>query len=180
MADMEQDAEQVPDDQQDDLTPSERELTDQAEQPDAVRKAIATERRERKAAEKALKELNTRLREFEDKDRTEGERLQARADEAEKALAEATAKAKDLELQMLRARVAAQAGLPAEAVSRLQGSTEAELKRDAEQLSALVGARTRAASAPSAGFGGGPRGSEAPADSTQAQGQRILDALTRQ
>ncbi len=68
------------------ITPDEP-ATGTAEQPDdlgeAGKKAIAAERAAKKAAEKQLNELQKRLAEFEDRDKTEAQKLAERAAAAE-------------------------------------------------------------------------------------------------
>lgn len=88
---------------------------------------LAKERDARQAAE-------ARLKEFEDKDKTELQRLEERAAAAEKAAAER-------ESALLRYRVGAAKGLPADLVERLRGDTEEELLADADALLALIPAR---------------------------------------
>lgn len=74
-----------------------------------------------------LKEAQTRLKEFEDREKTEAQKLLERAESAERAVANAA-------LQTLRYEIAAEAGLPLSLAGRLQGSTKDELKADAEKL----------------------------------------------
>jgi len=81
--------------------------------------------------EKAAKQLESRLKEFEDKDKTETERLSERATLAEKQAAE-NAQA------LARYRVAVDKSLPTELVDRLRGDTEDELSEDADRLLALL------------------------------------------
>ncbi len=90
-----------------------------------------------RALRKANKEAETlrlKLKEFEDRDKTEAQRLADRASEAETAAAKATAK-------LLRYEVAADKKLPAGWAQRLQGSTKEELEADAEKLLAELGAQ---------------------------------------
>jgi hypothetical protein len=65
------------------------------------KKALAEERAARKAAEKALAEREAKLKEFEDRDKTEAEKLAARAAAAEKAAQTATARAVQFEVKAL-------------------------------------------------------------------------------
>ena len=81
-----------------------------------------------RALRKANKEAETlrrKLREFEDRDKTEAQRLADRASEAEAAAAKATAR-------LLRYEVAADKKLPSGWAQRLQGSTKEELEADAD------------------------------------------------
>jgi hypothetical protein len=68
---------------------------------DAGKKALQEERTARKAAEKALAERDAKLREFEDRDKTDAEKLAARAESAEKLAATATARAVKAEVKAL-------------------------------------------------------------------------------
>lgn len=83
-----------------------------------------------KALRKANKEAETlrlKLKAFEDRDKSEAERLAERAETAEKRAAE-------VELRALRNEVAISKGLTASQAKRLIGSTEDELLADADQL----------------------------------------------
>lgn len=84
--------------------------------------ALKAEREARAAAEK-------RLKEFEDRDKTEAEKTAERLAAAEK-------RATELEGKALRAEVAAAKGVP---VSLLNGSTQAELEASADALIAFRG-----------------------------------------
>jgi len=53
---------------------------------EGLRSALKTERDQRKANDKQLREMEARLREFEDRDKTEVEKLTGRADAAEREL----------------------------------------------------------------------------------------------
>lgn len=68
---------------------------------DAGKKALQEERAARKAAEKALAERDAKLREFEDRDKTEAEKLAAKAEAAEKRAADATGRAVKAEVKAL-------------------------------------------------------------------------------
>lgn len=94
---------------------------------DAGKKALDAERREKRAAEKRAAELEARLKEFEDRDKTEIERLSERAEAAEKAAAA-------LELRAVRLEVAAEQGLSPAQAKRLVGETREELEADAKEL----------------------------------------------
>jgi hypothetical protein len=94
---------------------------------DAGKKALDAERREKRAAEKRATELETRLKEFEDRDKTEAQKLADRAEAAEKRAAE-------LESRSLRLEVASEKGLTAGQAKRLIGSTREELEADADEI----------------------------------------------
>lgn len=99
---------------------------------DAGKKALEAERREKRAAEKRAKELEARLREFEDRDKTEAQKLAERAEAAEAALAA-------LESNALRSEVALEKGLTPSQAKRLIGSTREELEADADELLKDIG-----------------------------------------
>lgn len=94
---------------------------------DAGKKALDAERREKRAAEKRAADLEARLKEFEDRDKTESTRAIERAEAAEKAAAAAEARA-------LRLEIAAENGLTAAQAKRLVGETREELEADAKEL----------------------------------------------
>lgn len=83
-----------------------------------------------KKANKEAETLRLKLKEYEDRDKTELQRLEERAAEAERAAAER-------EVQLLRYQVGAAAGLPADLIERLRGNSMEELASDAEKLQAL-------------------------------------------
>lgn len=84
-----------------------------------------------KKANKEAETLRRQLKEYEDRDKTEAEKLAERASEAEgRALA--------AEKALLRKDVALIKGLPADLVDRLRGETAEELSADADALLALL------------------------------------------
>jgi hypothetical protein len=119
------------------VTPAEPETpaTVVTEQPEdlgeAGKKALAAERAAKKAAEKQLADLSKRLQEYEDRDKTEAQKLAER-------VAAAEAERDALRLTSLRQKVALEKGLPATLADRLKGNTEEELAADADELLALV------------------------------------------
>lgn len=121
-----------------DSTTSGTTTTDQPEVPAEVKRALNKANREAES-------LRLKLKEFEDRDKTDQQKLTERL-----TAAEAAAAASDLELA--RFRVAAKAGIPADLAGRLQGSSEEELTADAESLKKLLGDATSATS-----FDGGAR-----------------------
>ena len=94
---------------------------------DAGKKALDAERRDKRAAEKRAADLEARLKEFEDRDKTETTRAVERAEAAEKAAAAAEARA-------LRLEVASEKGLTPAQAKRLVGETREELEADASEL----------------------------------------------
>lgn len=121
---------------------------------EAGKKALAEERKARAAAEKAAKvtqkqldDTARRLQEFEDRDKTEAQKLADRLAEAEKTAASAQG-------QLLRYQVAADKNLPPTLAARLQGSTQEELEADAEVLLKEFGSQQQRATP---NFDGGVR-----------------------
>jgi hypothetical protein len=98
---------------------------------EAGKKALAAERAAKKAAEKQLSELQKRLQEFEDRDKTEAQKLAERAAAAEQ-------ERDALRLTAMRQRIALEKGLPPQLADRLKGSTEEEMSSDADALLELV------------------------------------------
>lgn len=94
---------------------------------DAGKKALDAERRDKRAAEKRAADLEARLKEFEDRDKTESTRAIERAEAAEKAAAAAEARA-------LRLEIAAENGLTTAQAKRLVGDTREDLEADAKEL----------------------------------------------
>jgi hypothetical protein len=104
-------------------------------------------RRENAASRSRLSELEERLQEFEDRDKSELELAEGRATTAEKALA-------DERSYRMRVEVATEKGLSLEATKFLTGSTREEIELRAEELAALLADSGRP---PTAGFDGGAR-----------------------
>jgi hypothetical protein len=100
---------------------------------DAGKRALAAERKAARDAQRRADELAARLREFEDRDKTELQRAIERADAAEKAAADLTARA-------TRYEVAAAKGLTTRQAARLIGTTREELEADADELLADLNA----------------------------------------
>ena len=91
--------------------------------------ALKSEREARKAAEKATADALAKIKEFEDRDKTE-------AQKQSEALAEAKAQLAELTVAKTRAEVAAAKGVPA---NLLSGSTKEELEAAADALIAFKG-----------------------------------------
>lgn len=81
-----------------------------------------------------LKSAAEKLREIEDAQKTEAQRLEERAAAEVKAREEAEGRARDLEVQLLRQRVAAAKGLTPAQAARLRGDSEEEITADADEL----------------------------------------------
>lgn len=108
---------------------------------DSGKRALAAERRAKREAEQKAKDLEARLKELEDKDKSEGEKLAAKLAAAEKDAADAKA-------AVLRYEVAGEKGLTPAQARRLVGTTKEELLADADDfLEALK---------PAGGGSGGP------------------------
>ncbi|MGW5426876.1 hypothetical protein ACWET9_06565 [Streptomyces sp. NPDC004059] len=121
---------------------------------EAGQKALAAERKRAAAAERAaksqqkqLEELTRQLQEFQDRDKTEAQKLAEAKSAAEQ-------RATSAEQQLLRFKVAAAKNLPANLASRLQGATEEEMAADADSLLEVLGVQQQR-SAPS--YDGGVR-----------------------
>lgn len=100
----------------------------QTEQPDPVAAAVAAAT---KKANKEAETLRLKLKAFEDRDKTETQRLTEERD-ALKAERDAT------RAEALRTRVALSKGLPADLVDRLRGDDEESMAQDADRLIALL------------------------------------------
>lgn len=94
-------------------------------------------------ANKEAETLRLKLQEFEDRDKTEAQKLAERAEAAEK-------RAIELETRALRLEVAADKGLTPAQAKRLVGSTREELEADADEL---VSTFKAASTAPSLDLG---------------------------
>lgn len=133
---------------------------------DGGKAALAAERKARRDADAQLKALQSKLAEFEDRDKSELEKLQTRLAAAEKSATEATLKA-------LRADVAQAKGVPA---GLLSGSTEDELNAAAD---ALLAFRGKPASAPPAAGTQGNTGTPIGAGTVSEQLHQQIDAATK-
>lgn len=94
---------------------------------DAGKKALDAERRQKRDAEKRAADLEARLKEFEDRDKSEAQKLVERAEAAER-------RAQEIESHALRLEVAAEKGLTPKQAQRLVGNTREELLSDADDL----------------------------------------------
>ena len=123
-------------------------------------------RRENAAARKRAQEAEARAKEFEDRDKTEQQKLAEKAEAAEK-------RASDAEAKVLRAEVAAEKGVPAKLAKFLTGSTREELESAAAELVAELGEQR-----PTSFDGGADRGNGAASDGGITAGG-IDDAIRR-
>ncbi|MFJ7176412.1 hypothetical protein ACIQXA_08390 [Streptomyces massasporeus] len=101
----------------------------------AERKRAAAAEKQAKASQKQLDDLTKKLQAFEDRDKTEAQKLA-------EAKAAAESEAATAKQELLRYRVAAKKKLPAELAARLRGATEEEMETDAESLLEVLGQRS--------------------------------------
>ena len=94
---------------------------------EAGKKALEAERAARKEADKLLADARNKIKEFEDRDKSETQKLQEERDALK-------AKADRLEIENLRRDVAAEKGIDLKAANRLVGTTREELEADADAL----------------------------------------------
>jgi hypothetical protein len=104
---------------------------EQATQPsdlgDAGKKALQEERQKARALQKQVNEALARLKQFEDRDKSEAEKTAERLSEFEK-------RATAAEQRALRLEVAAEKGLTPGQAKRLVGATREELESDADDI----------------------------------------------
>lgn len=151
----------------DDVETADTPPKDDSAQPlgDAGKKALSAERKARRDAEKALADAQAKVREFEQAQMSEQERLTAQLKEAQAAAAKATAEA-------LRLRVAAEVGLDPELHEFLDGITDEEqMRARAKKLAAKA---SPPAPKKTPDFGGGKRGEDP--TSVASLDQRIAEA----
>lgn len=130
------------------------------------KKALDEERKARKAAEKELGELKTRLQAIEDKDKSELERAQSRLQELEQQYGEEKA-------QRLRLSVASEHSIPADYVDLLTATDEESLTAQAKRVAELVKANQAPEYARNPGQGAG---SGEPAKPTVSSGRELYKA----
>jgi hypothetical protein len=92
-------------------------------------------------------ELEARLKEFEDRDKSDLEKATGERDSLK-------AERDSLQSQVAKFQIAAKAGLPVEHAHRISGSTDKEMEEDAKKLAAAFGG----GNGTSGGFDGGARG----------------------
>ena len=111
----------------DDQDPAEKDPPDPASKPAADADELAAVRAALKKANKEAEESRRKLKDIEDRDKSEGEKLADRIATAERRAEEAEARA-------LRLEVAAAKGLTPGQAKRLAGATKEELEADADEL----------------------------------------------
>ncbi|MFV0315452.1 MAG: hypothetical protein ACK5O2_00625 [Microthrixaceae bacterium] len=94
---------------------------------DSGKKAIDAERKARRDAERRAKDVEAKLKEIEDRDKSDSEKLAEKLTAAEK-------RADDAERRALRSEVAHEKGLSAAQAKRLSGDTREDLEADADEL----------------------------------------------
>lgn len=97
----------------------------------AGEKALEAFKKRARQAEAEAKELANKVKEYEERDLSEQERLAKAAEEAK-------AEAKRVEGENLRLKVALEKNLPSELIDRLKGDSVEELEADADHLLTLV------------------------------------------
>lgn len=105
---------------------------------DGGKKALDSERAARRAAEKQIKDLASKVEKFEDSQRTEDERRQHELEKARAEVEEAHKAREVLERKLLVSEIAARKGIPPQMASRLQGATAEEIEVDADEMKKLL------------------------------------------
>lgn len=114
--------------------PPARATTDDEPLGEPGKRALEAERKLRKDAEKAAAEAQALVKKFEDANKSELEKVTAKATEA-------AAELERIKAENLRMRVAAESGLPSDMFEFLTGTTEEQLSAQAEKLKAATAAR---------------------------------------
>lgn len=119
--------------------------------------------------DKQIENLNATIKEANDKITAEGENLAAK----NKEIADRDTKIKQYEAAALRAKVAHEAGLPYGLSERLRGDKEEDIRKDAQELSRIMGRRYTA-----------PLGSNEPVDADssnkRAAYRKMLEGINNQ
>lgn len=102
------------------------------------KRALASERAARDAAEKSAADLQTRLDALEAEKLTELEKAQKAAETATSRASELEANIAARDLLILKQRVGAELKVPAALIDRLQGDTEEAIRVDAKALADLT------------------------------------------
>lgn len=138
-------------------------IAQQAQNPDAVRNALVSERQAARAERERANAAEARVAEFERSAMTDQQRADAE-------LAELRGQVSELAPTNMRLRVALEKGVPADLVDRLRGATKEELERDADDLMTRLNPNP---STPPPDLGGGARPRDAVA------GGQSMDDLIR-
>lgn len=121
---------------------------------------------------KELEPLAQRLKEFEDRDKSEGEKFTERLSAAEK-------RAEAAEQKALRLEVAASKGLSPTQAKRLVGATREELEADADEIIEAFPARSAASPPPSTKPSPSARGGTDPTEAPEPDVQKLVDSIPR-
>lgn len=114
------------------VTPEE--IAAQADKPDAVSNAIKAEREAAKKAKAERDEALAKIKEYEDAQKSEEEKREEALAAAQKEAESYKSRIHELEVQQLRATVAADKNLPPRLANRLTGETVEEIQADADSL----------------------------------------------
>lgn len=133
---------------------------------DKGKRALAAIKEQRDAAKRTAADLAARLKEIEDRDKTELQKAAERAETAERALEAATA-------ERMKHTVGAAKGLTLSQSQRLRGSTQEELEADADAF--LAELKTPA---PAPSFQGGPRTPARPSNDPRQQFAAFMNTQT--
>jgi len=98
---------------------------------DPGKRALEAERKARRAAEKAAAEAAAKVKQYEDAQKSEAERLAAKVAELEAVAARATAEA-------ARQRIVNETGIPADLADLITGDSEDVMRATAERLKAYI------------------------------------------
>lgn len=107
---------------------------DPAELGDAGKKALQAERDRAAAAEKRVKELEAAVKEREDAELSEVDRLTKQLQERDARIGELESTATQSGLDLIRYQVATEKGIPSAWVARLQGTDRESFEADADAL----------------------------------------------
>lgn len=105
---------------------------------DPGKRALDAMKRERNAARKELADYRAKLKEIEDKDKTEAQRLQEARDEAANRAAKAEEQARSLSIAMERAPTHATLAQVRAVAKRVRGESDEDMESDADELFELL------------------------------------------
>lgn len=111
---------------------------DESKLGDAGKRALDAMKREKNAAKKQTADLLAKLKQYEDKDKTETQRLQEAAEESKSRAAKAESGAKKLQLALDRAPEGASLAHIKAVAKRISGDTDEDLEADCDELFALL------------------------------------------
>lgn len=130
------------DEDSDDDAPADKKDDDDQGDPSALRdpgkKALDAMKRERNAARKELADARAKLKEIEDKDKTETQRLQEARDELNKRATASEERLRAFQVAMDRAPEHATLAQVRAVAKRVRGETDEDLEEDADELFGLL------------------------------------------